>query len=86
MPPVAPAATIGLRRKEALMTAAAVESEQSVRVHETPHEIHVEIELPPGEGEPQVMLMVSRHGVDVRVFRPLEPGAAFHSNPNATPT
>lgn len=67
------------------MTAAAVQSEQSVRVHETPHEIHVEIELPPGEGEPQVMLMVSRHGVDVRVFRPLVPGAAFHSNPNATP-
>ena len=68
------------------MAAAAVQSEQSVRVHETPHEIHVEIELPPGEGEPQVMLMVSRHGVDVRVFRPLEPNAASHSNPTATPT
>lgn len=68
------------------MAAAAVQSEQSVRVHETPHEIHVEIELPAGEGEPQVLVAMSRHGLDVRVLRPLEPGAPFHSNPNATPT
>lgn len=68
------------------MATAAERSVQSVRVHETPHEIHVEVELPPEEAEPQVMLMVSRHGIDIRIFRPLERGAALHSNPNATPT
>ena len=57
---------------------------QSVSVCETPHEIRVEIELP--EGEPQFMLALTSRGLEIRVFRPLEPILPWHSNPNATPT
>lgn len=65
------------------MAIAAERLARSVRVHETPHELRVEIELP--EGEPQLMFAVTRRGLEIRVFRPLEPDATWHSNPNATP-
>jgi hypothetical protein len=65
------------------MSIAAERPTQSVRVHETAHELRVEIELP--EGEPQFMFVVARGGLEIRVFRPLEPDATWHSNPNATP-
>lgn len=56
---------------------------QSVRVHETPHELRIEIELP--DGEPQLMFAVTRRGLEIRVFRPFEPGV-WRSSPDAVPT
>jgi hypothetical protein len=60
---------------------------RSVRVHETPYELRVEIELP--EGEPQLMFAVTKRGLEIRVFRPYkpyEPDGTWHSNPDAVPT
>lgn len=54
---------------------------QCVRVHEAPHELRVEIELP--EGEPQFMVLATKRGLEIRVFRPLELDSAWHSNPDA---
>lgn len=54
-----------------------------VSVHETPYELRVEIELP--DGEPQLMFAVTKRGLEIRVFRPIEPVVPWHSNPNATP-
>lgn len=57
---------------------------QAVHVHETPHELRVEIPLP--HGEPQFLVAVTSRGLEIRVFRPLEPLLPWHSNPDATPT
>ena len=66
------------------MTIAAESSARCVSIHETPYELRVEIELP--DGEPQLMFAVPKRGLEIRVFRPLEPAAAWHSNPDAVPT
>jgi len=66
------------------MSIAAERFAPSVTVCETPHEIRVEIELP--EGEPHFLLAATSRGLDIRVFRPLEPVVSWHSNPDATPT
>jgi len=71
-------------RKEVLMTIAAERLAHGVSVCETPHELRVEIELP--EGEPHFILSTTSRGLEIRVFRPLEPVLPWHSNPNATPT
>ena len=68
------------------MAIAAEQAEQTVRVHETPHEVHVEITFPAAEQEPQVLLGITRHGVDVRVFRPTGTGALYRPSPDATRT
>jgi hypothetical protein len=57
---------------------------QSVRVHETEHLIQVDIDLPE-EGQPQLLVCLTPRGLQLRVFRPLEPVLPWHSNPNATP-
>ena len=66
------------------MTIAGEISGRCVSVSETPYELRVEIELP--EGEPQLLLAVTKRGLEIRVFRPLDPAAAWHSNPDAVPT
>ena len=66
------------------MAIATESSVSCVSVSETPYELRVEIELP--DGEPQLMFAVTKRGLEIRVFRPLEPAAAWHSNPDAVPT
>jgi hypothetical protein len=71
--------------KEALVAAAAEHHAQCVHVHETPHELRVEIELPDGE-PPQFIFAVTRRGLELRVFRPFELETTWHSNTDAVPT
>jgi hypothetical protein len=67
------------------MATAARDAQEAVRVHETPHQIHVEIELDAAEAEPQVLVGLTPHGVDVRVFRTPAHDATGRPNPDATP-
>jgi hypothetical protein len=56
----------------------------AVHVHETPHELRVEIALP--HGKPQFLVAATNRGLEIRVFRPLESVLPWHSNPDAMPT
>jgi hypothetical protein len=56
---------------------------QSVRVHDAPHELRIEITLP--EGDPHVLVATRGRELEIRVFRPLEPVVPWHASPDATP-
>jgi hypothetical protein len=56
---------------------------QAVRVHDSAHELRIEITLP--EGDPHVVVATRGRELEIRVFRPVEPVVPWHASPDATP-
>ena len=58
-------------------------SAQAVRVHDSPHELRIDVTLP--EGDPHVVVATRGRALEIRVFRPVEPVVPWHASPDATP-
>jgi hypothetical protein len=52
------------------MTTAPQIPTETVRVHETPYVLRVEIDLP--DHDPQILFAVTSHGLEIRVFRSID--------------
>ena len=59
------------------------QSAHAVRVHDSPHELRIDVTLP--EGDPHVVVATRGRELEIRIFRPVEPVVPWHASPDATP-